>query len=89
DCIFVDGTFWTEEELITAGVGRLKSGQTGHLPVGGGGGIADRLSAHSRARKFLVHINNTNPILDDQSRQYRALRQMSITVPQDGLHLEI
>lgn len=89
DCIFADGTFWTEEELIAAGVGRSKSAQTGHLPVGGSGGIADRLSAHSRARKFLVHINNTNPILDDQSPQYRALQQMSITVPQDGLHLEI
>ena len=68
DCVLVDGTFWTDDELIALGISDKRARDMGHLPQSGAGGMIEVLSRIPHAtRKMLIHINNTNPILDEDS----------------------
>lgn len=89
DCAFLDGTFWTDREMIEAGVGQLTAEAMGHLPISGRRGSAERWSALGFKRKVYVHINNTNPVLDDDSSERRALAERGIEVGWDGMELEV
>lgn len=87
DVLMVDGTAWRDEDLIDQGAGSKRALEMGHLPQSGAGGMIERLAAFPRARKILIHINNTNPILDDHSRERGILDAAGITVAEDGLDL--
>lgn len=89
DCILMDGTFWQSDELNTLGISELKASDMGHLPIAGPGGSLERLANLSAGRKIYVHINNTNPILHEDSSEYRCLRALGIEVGYDGLELEV
>lgn len=80
--IFVDGTFWSEDELC-ATAGRSAS-QMGHLPISGAAGTLKRLANISHPRKVFIHINNTNPVLDEDSPQHREIREAGWEIAQDG-----
>ena len=82
DVLFVDGTFWSEDELCAA-AGRSAS-QMGHLPISGEHGTLKRLAGLRTPRKILIHINNTNPILDEDSPQYREVRAAGWEIARDG-----
>jgi pyrroloquinoline quinone biosynthesis protein B len=84
DVIFFDGTFYTEDELIDAGLGRSRARDMGHWPVGGPEGSAAFLARLPARHKFLVHINNTNPLLDESSPERVALRAAGIELARDG-----
>jgi pyrroloquinoline quinone biosynthesis protein B len=88
DCVMVDGTFWSDEEMQALGVSKKKAREIGHLPQSGPGGMLeylDRLPAG--VRKVLTHINNTNPILNETSPQAGELRQRGIEVAYDGMEI--
>ena len=87
DCLLVDGTFWTDDEMISLGVGRKRAREIGHLPQSGPGGMIEQLRAFPNARRILVHINNTNPILDEDSEQRRTLEREAIEVAFDGMEI--
>lgn len=87
DCLLVDGTFWREDEMIFAGVGTKLAQEMGHLPQSGDGGMIDRLRPLSRQRKILIHINNTNPILVEDSAERAALDLEGIEVSHDGMDI--
>lgn len=89
DLILVDGTFWTEDEMILQGVGTKMAAEMGHLPQSGPNGMVERLGAYTDKRKVLIHINNTNPILDERSEQRRVLEEHGIEVAYDGMHLTL
>src|SRR5437667_208852 len=72
DCLMLDGTFWTDDELIRLGVSNKSARDMGHLPQSGPGGMLEALKP-LRARKILIHINNTNPILDEDGPERTAL----------------
>lgn len=59
----------------------------GHLPQSGPGGMLEILNTLPNARKVLIHINNTNPILDEDSPQYRTLSEAGVEVAYDGLEI--
>jgi pyrroloquinoline quinone biosynthesis protein B len=88
DVAFVDGTFWSADELVRTGTGALDASDMGHLPVGGTGGVAQRLAAVA-ASAYLVHVNNTNPVLDPASSERRQLDELGVAVPDAGLTLEL
>jgi len=79
----IDGTFWTENEMIEAGVGHKAAKDMGHLPQSGEEGMLAKLKEFDQARRILIHINNTNPILDDNSDAHQALTQNGIEVAFD------
>ncbi|GAC1526589.1 MAG: pyrroloquinoline quinone biosynthesis protein PqqB [Ramlibacter sp.] len=88
DCVLVDGTFWTDDEMIAQGFSRKTGRSIGHLPQSGEGGMIEWLSSLPRTtRKVLVHINNTNPILDEDSPQRAVLAQHGIEVAHDGMDI--
>lgn len=89
DCLLVDGTFWTDDEMCTQNISHKKAREIGHLPQSGPGGMIEVLSGVAKARKILIHINNTNPILDDDSEQRKTLDAAGIEVAYDGLEIDL
>jgi pyrroloquinoline quinone biosynthesis protein B len=90
DCVMVDGTFWTDDEMIRVGAAPKTALELGHLPQSGPGGMMERLSRLPEAtRKLLIHINNTNPILDEDSAERAELAAHRIEVCHDGLDIEL
>lgn len=87
DCLLVDGTFWSEDELKRAGVGTKSAREIGHLPQSGDDGMIATLHAITRPRKILIHINNTNPILDENSAERATLTNSGIEVAYDGMDI--
>lgn len=88
DCVLVDGTFWTDDEL--ASVGRpLSARKIGHLPQSGKGGMIEFLDTLKKPRKILIHINNTNPILNENSKERDILTQHGIEVSFDNMNIEL
>jgi pyrroloquinoline quinone biosynthesis protein B len=88
DCVLVDGTFWSEDEMLQMGVGRKRASDMGHLPQSGPEGMIDWLDRLPGAtRRILIHINNTNPILVEDSPERRMLQDHDIEVAYDGMEI--
>ena len=88
DCVFFDGTFWSSDELVAAGLGTRRAEDMAHWPVGGSAGSLPYLRALS-GRRILIHINNTNPLLAEDAPERRALADAGIELAQDGMELEL
>jgi pyrroloquinoline quinone biosynthesis protein B len=88
DCVLIDGTLWNDFELADRGAAQKTGREMGHLAQSGDGGMLDRL-APLAGRKILIHINNTNPILDEASPERARLTQLGIEVAYDGMEIEI
>ncbi len=89
DAVLVDGTFWTDDEMIRLGVSKKRAREIGHLPQFGPGGMIEVLEPLRARHKVLIHINNTNPILDEDSRERAQLRAAGIEVAFDGMEIEL
>ncbi|HKT66756.1 pyrroloquinoline quinone biosynthesis protein PqqB [Burkholderia sp. 22313] len=87
DCVLVDGTLWDDDEMRRRGVGVRTGREMGHLALHGPGGMLDVLARVPRPRKVLIHINNTNPVLDERSAERAELRQRGIEVAFDGMDI--
>jgi pyrroloquinoline quinone biosynthesis protein B len=88
DLRFLDGTFWSEHELLAFRPGAPSATEMGHVPVSGPGGSL-RLLASLPGRSFYVHLNNTNPLLDARSEQAAAVARTSVGVAMDGMEIEL
>jgi pyrroloquinoline quinone biosynthesis protein B len=89
DCIFLDGTFWHGDELRKLGVSELDASDMGHLPVAGPDGSAERLAEISARRKVYIHVNNTNPMLAEDSPERSRLAELGIEIGMDGMEMEV
>lgn len=85
--VLFDGTFYTDDEMILAGVGEKTAARMGHSALSGAGGTLARLEDVAIARRILVHINNTNPILDGNSAERRAVEAAGWEVAEDGMEV--
>jgi pyrroloquinoline quinone biosynthesis protein B len=89
DLVLVDGTFWRDDELARLGISERSARDMGHLPLSGPGGTLEALAGLRRPRKVLVHINNTNPILLEDSPERRAVEGAGVAVAYDGLEIAL
>ncbi len=89
DCLLVDGTLWRDDEMRVREVGDKLGSEMGHLPQSGPGGMIEVLDGLPAARKILIHINNTNPILDQDSPERAMLDEHGIEVAFDGMSIEL
>lgn len=89
DCLLVDGTFWTDDEMIRLGISKKHARDIGHLPQSGNGGMMAVLTPLKASRKILIHVNNTNPILDEDSAERRKLESSGIEVAYDGMDVQL
>jgi pyrroloquinoline quinone biosynthesis protein B len=87
DCLLVDGTFWSDDEMIRQQISGKRAQEMGHLALSGPGGMIEVLGAYPHPRKVLIHINNTNPILDEDSRERAELAAAGIEVAHDGMDI--
>ena len=90
DAVLVDGTFWADDEMPRLGLSKKTARAIGHLPQSGPGGMIEWLAQlPPRTRRTLIHINNTNPILDEDSAERALLTCERIEVCEDGLVLQL
>jgi pyrroloquinoline quinone biosynthesis protein B len=89
DCVLVDGTFWSAHEMAELGFSRKSAADMGHLPQSGADGMIAVLDGIGGRRKVLIHINNTNPILNDDSEQRATLARHGIEVAFDGMEIDL
>ncbi len=89
-CVLVDGTFWTDDEMIRLGISAKRARDIGHLPQSGAGGMLEWLERLPAAtRKILIHINNTNPILNETSAEAAELARRGVEVARDGMEIAV
>jgi pyrroloquinoline quinone biosynthesis protein B len=86
DCVMLDGTCWTDDELIALRVSQKHARDMGHLPFHGPDGMFDWLrKLPDTTRKILIHINNTNPVLDEDSNEHARLVDAGVELAFDGM----
>ena len=88
DVVLFDGTLFTDDEMIRTGTGAKTGRRMGHMPIDGEGG-ALQLLAGLKARKILIHINNTNPILVDGSPERQRVNEAGWEVAEDGMEIAL
>jgi len=89
DVVFFDGTFWSSAELAASGVGTKRAEDMAHLPVGGPEGSLARLRGLPARRKILIHINNTNPLLREDSPERAQALEAGVEIAVDDLEVEV
>ena len=89
DCLFLDGTFWSDDELIKLGIAQKTALEIGHIPISGSEGSLAKLAGLRHVKRIYTHINNTNPILIEDSSERRAVEETGWEVAFDGMELEI
>lgn len=88
DCILMDGTVWTDDEMSREGISDKRATEMGHINQSEEGGSISILNSLQKPRKILIHINNTNPILNEDSPERQVLNEAGIELAYDGMDLE-
>jgi pyrroloquinoline quinone biosynthesis protein B len=85
DLLLFDGTFWTDDELIGLGIADRRALEMDHLPVSGADGSLAHLTRLRRPVKIYTHINNTNPMLLEDSPEREMVERAGMQVAADGM----
>jgi len=88
-CLFFDGTFWSDDELIALGLGERRAADMAHVPIGSSAGSLAAFATLEVPVRLFIHINNTNPILREDSAQARTVREAGWQIAHDGLDLRL
>jgi pyrroloquinoline quinone biosynthesis protein B len=89
DVLLMDGTLWSDDEMIREGVGTKTGRRMGHVAMSGAEGAVARLRDLPLGRRIFVHVNNTNPALLADSRERAELAAAGWEVARDGMEIEI
>ena len=89
DCVFFDGTFWSADELPAQGLGTKRAEDMAHLPVGGEGGSLAALRGLRASRRIYIHVNNTNPLLREDSAERDQVEAAGWQVAWDGMEVSL
>jgi|SRR5690554_3515735 len=89
DLVLVDGTVWTDDEMSKEGISDKRAQEMGHINQSEEGGSISFLNSMERPRKILIHINNTNPILNEESAERQVLNNAGIELAYDGMDIEL
>jgi len=89
DCFLLDGTCWSDDELVRKGLSQKTSLSMGHVPISGPDGSLSQLAHIRRARRIYTHLNNTNPLLIEDSPERRVVEEAGWEVAFDGMTIEV
>jgi pyrroloquinoline quinone biosynthesis protein B len=89
ECFFLDGTCWSDDELVRKGLSQKTSLSMGHVPISGPNGSLVHLADLQRARRIYTHLNNTNPLLIEDSPERRVVEAAGWAVAFDGMIIEV
>jgi pyrroloquinoline quinone biosynthesis protein B len=87
ELVFFDGTLWQDDEMIVQGVGEKTGRRMGHMSCSGEAGVIAAFANMNVARKIFIHINNTNPLLLDDSPERRFAGEAGWKVAYDGMEI--
>ena len=88
DTVMFDGTLWSDDEMLRAGLGPKTGRRMGHMSVSGAGGAMAAFAGLAVRRKILLHINNSNPVLLDDSPERAEVERAGWHVASDGMQVE-
>ena len=88
-CLLIDGTCWEDDELVRLTISSKTARAMGHLPIAGEKGSLEQLARSNIDRIVYIHLNNTNPLLIENSAQRQAVEAHGIEVAFDGMEMEI
>jgi pyrroloquinoline quinone biosynthesis protein B len=89
DCFFFDGTCWADDELVVQGLAQKTALSMGHVPISGPDGSMAKLAGLRHVRKIYTHINNTNPLLIEDSPERRVVEAAGWEVAFDGMDFTV
>jgi pyrroloquinoline quinone biosynthesis protein B len=89
DCVMCDGTFWSSDELSAQGFLHKSAEDLAHWPVGGQRGSLSVLSKITARRRVFIHVNNTNPMLRDDSPERKIVEAAGWEVAWDGMEIAL
>jgi pyrroloquinoline quinone biosynthesis protein B len=89
DLVLFDGTLWTDDEMLRTGVGSKTGLRMGHMSVSGPNGTMAAFKAIDVQRKIMLHINNSNPILLDDSPERTEVEAAGWEVAYDGMEIQL
>jgi pyrroloquinoline quinone biosynthesis protein B len=89
DCVFFDGTFWSENELSAVDPKGKRAQDMAHIPISGKDGSLSLLATLQIPRRIFIHVNNTNPILRADSLERRMVQDAGWSVAYDGMEFEL
>ena len=87
--VFFDGTLYTDDEMVRMGLMQKTGARMGHMSISGPEGSIAALAPLGVGRKVYVHINNSNPVLDDNSPERRATEAAGWEVGYDGMEIRL
>jgi pyrroloquinoline quinone biosynthesis protein B len=87
DIVLFDGTLFDDEEMRRAGLGEKTGRRMGHMPMTGADGSLDWLASLPASRKIYTHINNSNPVLIEGSRERKLVESAGVEIAHDGLEI--
>jgi pyrroloquinoline quinone biosynthesis protein B len=87
ELVLFDGTLWTDDEMIRAGLGTKTGRRMGHMSMAGPEGTMAALAPLGIRRKVFIHINNSNPVLVEDSAEHFAARDAGWEIAFDGMEL--
>ena len=86
DVAFLDGSFYSDDELPAQGLGDKRARDLGHQPVGGAGGTLETIRNFPN-RTIFTHINNSNPMLDPESAAAAEVAAADAEIAYDGMEI--
>ena len=87
--MLLDGTFWREDEMKAMVGNEASASSMGHLPVGGLNGSLEVIAPLPITHKIYTHINNTNPMLVEDSPEHARVKAAGVEIGWDGLELTV
>ena len=89
DVVLIDGTFWSNDELRQTGRTSKTAREIGHIPLSGADGLLAQFPSGAKGRRILIHINNTNPILDEDSPEHGSVLEAGFEIAYDGMDIQL
>jgi pyrroloquinoline quinone biosynthesis protein B len=89
DCVFFDGTFWSSDELPALRLVDKRAEDMAHCPLAGETGSLAALAGLGARRRVLIHLNNTNPLLREDSPERRTAAAAGWEVAHDGMEIAL
>jgi pyrroloquinoline quinone biosynthesis protein B len=87
--IFFDGTLYTDDEMLTQGLSQKTGQRMGHISMSGPQGSIAAFEPLNVKRRIYVHMNNSNPVLDDNSAARKAVEASGWEIGYDGMEVRL
>jgi pyrroloquinoline quinone biosynthesis protein B len=89
DLVFFDGTLWRDDEMIVQGLGSKTGRRMGHMSISGPNGVMAAFAGLDVKRKVFIHLNNSNPVLVDDTPERQEVEAAGWEVSHDGLEIAL